>query len=156
MSAPRFVHLRLHSEYSITDGIVRLDDAIRRAAADGMAALALTDLSNLFGMVKFYTGARGAGIKPIVGCDVWVADEDARDPSRDSFARLLLLVKNRAGYLRLCELLSSAYLVPRRHGRAEISRAAIANGDNGGLVALSGAQFGDVGQLLAAGKPERA
>ena len=156
MSAPRFVHLRLHSEYSITDGIVRLDDAIRRAAADGMAALALTDLSNLFGMVKFYTGARGAGIKPIVGCDVWVADEDARDPSRDSFARLLLLVKNRAGYLRLCELLSSAYLVPRRHGRAEISRAAIANGDNSGLIALSGALFGDVGQLLAAGKPERA
>jgi DNA polymerase-3 subunit alpha len=155
-AASSFVHLRLHSEYSITDGIARLDGAIARARADGMPALALTDLANLFGMVKFYTGARGAGIKPIVGADLWIADEDARDPGRDVPARLLLLVKNRAGYLRLCELLTGAYLVPRRHGRAEVSRAAIANGDNGGLIALSGAQSGDVGQWLLAGKADKA
>src|SRR5512146_337534 len=154
MPAPRFVHLRLHSEYSVTDGIVRLDDAIKRAAADGMAAMALTDLANMFGMVKFYKGARGAGIKPIAGCDVWVSSDDARDPSRDFPCRLLLLVKTHAGYLRLCELLSSAYLVPRRHGRAEISLAAIENGDNAGLIALSGAQLGDVGQHLLAGKTD--
>ncbi|MDO8933429.1 MAG: DNA polymerase III subunit alpha [Rhodocyclaceae bacterium] len=160
MSDPRFVHLRLHSEYSVTDGIVRLDDAIARAVADGMPALALTDLANMFGMVKFYTGARSAGIKPIVGCDVWIADDsfgnETRDPSRDGHSRLLLLAKNRAGYLRLCELLSSAYLVQRRHGRAEISLAAIENGDNSGLIALSGAHFGDVGQLLLAGKADKA
>jgi DNA polymerase-3 subunit alpha len=156
MPAPRFVHLRLHSEYSVTDGIVRLDDAIKRAAADGMPAMALTDLANMFGRVKFYTGARGAGVKPIVGCDVWVANDDARDPARDCTCRLLLLAKNRAGYLRLCELLSSAYLVPRRHGRAEISLAAIENGDNSGLIALSGAHLGDVGQHLLAGKPDKA
>ncbi|MRR51960.1 MAG: PHP domain-containing protein, partial [Rhodocyclaceae bacterium] len=71
MPSPQFVHLRLHSEYSITDGITRLDDAIGAAAADGMPALALTDLANLFGMVKFYTGARSAGVKPIIGCEVY-------------------------------------------------------------------------------------
>ncbi|QDX82322.1 DNA polymerase III subunit alpha [Denitratisoma sp. DHT3] len=156
MSAPRFVHLRLHSEYSITDGIVRLDDAIGRAVADGMAALALTDLANLFGMVKFYTGARGKGLKPVIGADVWVRDEDARDPVRDTFARTLLLVKNRGGYLRLCELLSAAYLAPRRQGRAEITLAALANGDNSGLIALSGGALGDVGQALVAGKTDLA
>ena len=158
MSIPRFVHLRLHSEYSITDGLTRLDDAVARAAADGMPALALTDLANLFGMVKFYTAARGAGLKPIIGCDVWIAEAETAipDPSRPGCSRLLLLAKDRGGYLRLCELLSSAYLRPRRHGRAEIARAAFAAGDNGGLLALSGAQFGDVGQWLAADKPDKA
>ena len=153
---PHFVHLRLHSEYSITDGLTRLDDAIGRARADGMPALALTDLANLFGMVKFYTGARGAGVKPIIGADVWITEEESRDPGREGSSRLLLLAKNHAGYLRLCELLTSAYLTPRRHGRAEINRAAIANGDNSGLIALSGAQHGDVGQWLLAGKVDKA
>ncbi|NWG31786.1 MAG: DNA polymerase III subunit alpha [Rhodocyclaceae bacterium] len=157
MPAPRFVHLRLHSEYSITDGLIRLDDAVKRAVADGMPALALTDLANLFGMVKFYTAARGAGLKPIIGCDVWIAEDDgtAADPTRASGSRLLLLAKNREGYLRLCELLTAAYLRPRRHGRAEIPRALL-DGDNAGLIALSGAQSGEIGQWLAAGKPERA
>ncbi|HSF21669.1 MAG TPA: PHP domain-containing protein, partial [Burkholderiales bacterium] len=68
--SPSFVHLRLHSEYSIVDGIVRIDEAVEAAAADGMPALALTDLANVFGMVKFYQAARAAGVKPIVGCDV--------------------------------------------------------------------------------------
>ena len=62
MAEPRFVHLRLHSEYSVTDGIVRLEDAVQRAAADGMPALAMTDLANLFGLVKFYRAARAAGV----------------------------------------------------------------------------------------------
>ena len=70
----RFVHLRLHSEYSVSDGIVRLDDAVARAAADGMPALALTDLSNVFGLVKFYQAARGSGVKPVVGCDVMLSE----------------------------------------------------------------------------------
>jgi len=157
---PQFVHLRLHSEYSISDGIVRLDAAVARAISDGMPALALTDLANLFGMVKFYSAARGAGIKALIGCDVWVADQatetGSRDPLRESFARMLLLAKSRTGYLRLCELLTAAYLGPRRRGRAEISRTALASGDNTGLIALSGAHFGDVGQLLLAGKEAQA
>jgi DNA polymerase-3 subunit alpha len=154
-SLPSFVHLRLHSEYSITDGLTRIDEAIAQAAADGQPALAITDLANLFGMVKFYTAARGKGIKPIIGCDVWIGDEDAADKN-DGPARLLLLVKNRAGYLRLCELLSAAYLAPRRHGRAEITRMQLAQGDNSGLIALSGGPLGDIGQLLAAGKLDQA
>jgi DNA polymerase-3 subunit alpha len=152
---PEFVHLRLHSEYSITDGLTRIDEVIAQAAADGQPALAITDLANLFGMVKFYTGARGKGVKPIIGCDVWIGDEDAAD-KQESPARLLLLVKNRAGYLRLCELLSAAYLAPRRHGRAEITRSQLAQGDNSGLLALSGGPLGDIGQLLMAGKLDQA
>ena len=152
MSAPGFVHLRLHSEYSITDGLTRIDAAIGAAAADGQPALALTDLANLFGMVKFYSAARDAGIKPIIGCDVWIGDDSEAGPP----ARMLLLVRNHAGYLRLCELLSAAYLGPRRQGRAEISRTQFAEGGNSGLIALSGGPLGDIGQMLDAGKLEQA
>jgi hypothetical protein len=78
MSAPvpDFVHLRLHSEYSVTDGIVRIDDAVARAAADGMPALALTDLGNFFGLVKFYSAARGRGSNRSLGADVWMTQRD--------------------------------------------------------------------------------
>ena len=153
MPAPRFIHLRLHSEYSITDGMVRLDAGknhecppVLRALADGMPALALTDLANLFGLVKFYAAARANGLKPIAGVDAWVADPGAERPQR-----LLLLARNHAGYLRLCQLLSQAYLGNRRQGRAEIAGAALDGGDNNGLIALSGAHLGDVGEALLAG-----
>ena len=76
---PRFIHLRLHTEYSISDGIVQVDSAIARAAADGMPALGISDLANLFGMVKFYKGARGKGIKPIIGADCWITNSIERD-----------------------------------------------------------------------------
>ncbi|MBK7766276.1 MAG: DNA polymerase III subunit alpha [Sulfuritalea sp.] len=152
---PSFVHLRLHSEYSITDGLTRIDEAIAQAVEDGQPALAISDLANLFGMVKFYSAARARGVKPIIGCDVWIGDEDAGD-KHDGPVRLLLLVKSGAGYLRLCELLSAAYLAPRRHGRAEITRTQFGQGDNSGLVALSGGPLGDIGQLLAAGKLDQA
>jgi len=123
MPAPRFVHLRLHSEYSVTDGIVRLEDAVRRAAQNGMPALALTDSANLFGMVKFYRAARAAGVKPIIGADCWVQSE----PEADKPSRLLLLCASRAGYLRLCELLSRAWLENQHRARAEIARSCCAN-----------------------------
>ena len=147
MAAPRFVHLRLHSEYSVTDGIVRLDAAVGRAARDGMPALALTDSANVFGMVKFYQAARAAGVKPIIGADCWVQGAAEADKP----ARVLLLCASRTGYLRLCELLSRAWLQNQRQGRAEIARAWLAESDNEGLVALSGAGAGDVGAALAAG-----
>src|SRR5436190_17260511 len=95
-SISQFIHLRLHSEYSIVDGLVRIDDVVAAAEKDAQAALALTDLANLFGMVKFYKAARGKGVKPIVGCDVWITN----DEDRDKPSRLLLLVKNSAGYLQ--------------------------------------------------------
>jgi len=144
--APRFIHLRLHSEYSISDGLVRLDQAVERAAADHMPALALTDLANVFGLVKFYQAARESGIKPIVGCDLWIANEQDRDKPY----RLLLLCQNRAGYLRLCELLSRAYRSNQHRGRAEVAASWFAELGTEGLIALSGASLGDVGHALAA------
>jgi len=147
MSDPRFVHLRLHSEYSVTDGIVRIDEAVARAAQDGMPALALTDAANLFGMVKFYQAARPAGVKPIIGADCWLQNE----ADRDKPFRLLLLCASRAGYLRLSELLSRAWLRNQHRGRAEIARSWLGDLGTEGLLALSGFAAGDVGQALAAG-----
>src|SRR5690606_8399939 len=134
MSAPSFVHLRLHSEYSVVDGIVRIDEAVGQAAADGMGALALTDLSNMFGMVKFYRATRGTGIKPLLGCDVWLTNETERDKPH----RLLLLARNHTGYLRLCELLSRAWRENQHRGRAEVHKSWFADDGREGLIALSG------------------
>lgn len=151
-SAPRFVHLRLHSEYSITDGIVQLDQAIAAAADDGMPALGVSELANLFGMVKFYKGARGKGIKPIVGVDVWIQNEAERDKPH----RALLICKNRAGYGQLCELLTRAYLDNKHRGRAEMRREWFENGAASELLCLSGAMSGDIGAAIAAGNVEQA
>jgi DNA polymerase-3 subunit alpha len=152
MPTPRFVHLRLHSEYSVSDGIVRLDQAVARAARDGMPALALTDLANLFGLVKFYSAARSAGVKPVIGADCWLQNPGERDKP----LRLLLLCSSRAGYLRLCDLLSRAWLRNQHRGRAEISRSWLEEAGTEGLIALSGAVVGDVGQALAADNAEAA
>ncbi|PQV52782.1 DNA polymerase III subunit alpha [Paraburkholderia sp. BL21I4N1] len=152
MSDPRFVHLRVHSEFSIADGIVRLDDVVKAAAKDGQGALALTDLGNAFGLVRFYKEARGKGVKPIAGCDVWITNPDDRDKP----SRLLLLVKDRRGYLNLCELLSKASLTNQYRGRAEVEAGWLESGLGEGLLALSGAQQGDVGLALAAGNEEAA
>jgi DNA polymerase-3 subunit alpha len=143
---PSFVHLRLHSEYSIADGIVRIGEAVGAAKADYMPALALTDLSNVFGLVKFYKEARGAGIKPVIGCDVFVSN----DASRDQPFRLLLLCQSHAGYLRLCELITRAYLENQYRGRPEIRKQWLRDGTDG-LIALSGAHMGEVGVTLANG-----
>jgi DNA polymerase-3 subunit alpha len=152
MPAPRFVHLRVRSEYSISDSIVRIDALVERAAADGQAALALTDSANVFGWIKFYRAARGRGIKPILGVDAWLTN----DTDRERPFRALLLVRNRTGYLNLCTLLSRAWLENEWRGRGEMRREwfdEMAAGDDGshGLIALSGAQHGDVGQALLAG-----
>jgi len=143
---PAFVHLRLHSEYSIVDGIVRIDEAVATAKADAMPALALTDLGNVFGMVKFYSAARSAGIKPIIGCDLWLTNET----DRDNPLRMLLLAQNSEGYLRLCELLTRAYRGNQYRGRSEVQKSWFGETGTEGLIALSGAHQGDVGQALAA------
>ncbi|MFL9922936.1 DNA polymerase III subunit alpha [Herbaspirillum lusitanum] len=156
MSTPQFVHLRLHSEYSIVDGLVRIDDVVKAAAKDSQAALAITDLANLFGMVKFYKAARGKGIKAIAGCDVWITN----DADRDKPSRLLLLVKNHHGYLQLCDLLSKAWLGNIHRGRAELRPEWLEqlNKEEGGngLIALSGAHFGDIGIAIENGNVEAA
>ncbi len=152
MNTPAFIHLRLHSEFSITDGITRLGDAVTAAIAQQMPALAITDLMNLFGMVKFYKTCQGKGIKPIIGVDVYL--ENHLD--RDQPFRLLLLAKNRQGYGRLCELLTQAYRHNQYRGRAELKREWLEQGDRRDLIMLSGAHQGDVGMALLAGNTEQA
>ena len=109
MGSMAFVHLRTHTEFSVVDGTLRIDDAVAAAAADGQAALAITDLSNLFGAVKFYSAARRAGVKPIVGADLWLEPEG----SEKAPSRLLVLAQDRQGYLNLCELLSRSWIGQR-------------------------------------------
>ena len=152
MAAPRYVHLRLHSEYSVTDGIVRIEEAVERAASDGMPALAITDAANVFGMVKFYKAARAAGVKPILGADCWIQN----DSDRDKPHRVAILCASREGYLGLSELLSRAWLTNQHRARAEINRAWLEEQGTEGLIVLSGAAAGDVGQALAAGNGEMA
>ena len=131
----------------MSDGIVRIDEAVARARADGMPALALTDAANLFGMVKFYKAARSAGVKPLIGADCWIQNEGDRDKP----FRLLLLCASRQGYLRLCELLSRAWLTNQHRARAELSASWFDEpGGSEGLIALSGFAAGDVGVALAA------
>jgi DNA polymerase III subunit alpha len=151
MNAMSFVHLRTHTEYSVVDGILRIGDAVAAAKADGQAACAITDLNNLFGAIKFYSAARKAGVKPLIGCDVLLEPEgDEKQPSR-----LLLLVQNSQGYLHLSELLAAAWTGNVHRNQAIVTWAALEN-LNGGLLALSGADVGAVGQALLAGDTARA
>ena len=149
---PDFVHLRLHSEYSITDGIVRIDKAVARARDDGQPALALTDLGNAFGLVKFYQAARKAGIKPLLGADIWVGNPQEPDDA----SRLLLLCRNNDGYRQLCELLSRGALSQGRRERVVLDPAWFEEVGCDGLIALSGAAEGDVGKAILQGRIDEA
>ncbi len=147
-----FVHLRTHTEFSVVDGTLRIDDAAKAAKKDGQVALAITDLANLFGAVKFYKACRGKGVKPIIGADVWL---EPLDPTDKTATRLLLLVQNRTGYLNLCELLARAWTGNVQRAQAWLKWAWLSELGEG-LIALSGAEFGAVGQALAAGDAPRA
>src|SRR5688572_11978272 len=150
MAAPRFIHLRLHTEYSIVDGLARVEDAVAAAVADAMPALAITDAGNLFGAIKFFEAARLAGVQPIIGCDLWVTNER----NRDIAFRATLLCRDQDGYLQLCELLTRAHASNYWRGRAEVRREWL-HGTRG-LIALSGAARGDVGHALLSGNREGA
>jgi len=148
-----FVHLRLHTEFSVVDGTNRIDEVVAAAAADRQPALAITDLNNLFGTVKFYKEARGAGVKPLIGADIWVQvpGKDAGTPA----ARLLLLVQSRQGYLNLSEILTRAWTQNVVRDQAVVKLEWLQE-LNEGLIALSGAQGGSVGQALLQGDSARA
>ncbi len=146
MTDPRFIHLRLHSEYAVQDSILRVDEAVKAAQADAMPALAMTDLANTFGLVKFYSAARKKGIKPIAGCDLWVAPPGTVDKP----TRLLVLVRDNVGWHNLCELLSRAYRQNMHRGRALVDPAWFDTMGEG-LIALSGGHLGDVGLALVNG-----
>ena len=146
-----FVHLRTHTEFSVVDGTLRIEGAVAAAAADGQVALAITDLSNLFGAVKLFGAARKKGVKPIIGADLWLAPEGGeKSPSR-----LVVLVQNAQGYHNLCELISRAWLQHEQRSQACVKWEWLAE-LNAGLIALAGAEMGAVGQALVAGDAARA
>jgi DNA polymerase-3 subunit alpha len=146
-----FVHLRIHTEFSVVDGTLRVDDAAAAARDDAQVALAITDLANLFGAVKFYSACRKKGVKPIIGTDVWMEPEAGeKQPSR-----LALLVQDSAGYHNLCELLARAWTRNVQRAQAWVKWEWLQE-LGGGLIALSGADNGAVGQALLAGDRKRA
>ena len=147
MSIPPFVHLRLHSEYSMVDGLVRVKPLVQAVAGLGMPAVAITDQSNLFALVKFYKAAMAAGVKPLVGVDTWLRDpDDANKPFR-----LLLLVQDDEGYRNLTRLVSRSYREGQHLGRPMLERHWLDRDNCRGLIALSGARDGDLGRALLAG-----
>jgi DNA polymerase-3 subunit alpha len=147
-----FVHLRLHTEFSVVDGTNRIEQVIRAAAADGQPALAITDLNNLFGAIKFYKEARTQGVKPLLGAEVWVEGVGA-DPSVNQ--RLILLAQNHAGYLNLCELLAQGWTSNVVREQSVLKWSWIEQ-HHEGLMLLSGAQAGSLGQALLQNDLDRA
>lgn len=146
-----FVHLHLHSEFSLVDSTLRLKDLVARTKELGMPAVAVTDQANMFSLVKFYRAAVAAGIKPIAGADVLV--NDPGDPDHSS--RLVLLCQNHSGYLNLCRLLSKGYQEGQYHGIPHLRRDWISQ-HSGGLIALSAGREGDIGQALINRHPNKA
>ncbi|WP_374316672.1 DNA polymerase III subunit alpha [Aquabacterium sp.] len=146
-----FVHLRAHTEYSVVDGTVRIDDLVSAAQQDGQPAVGISDLSNLFGALKLYSAARKKGVQPIIGADVWLEPEDeGRAPQR-----LLLIIQNRQGYLHLSELLAEAWTAPGNRTHAWVYWKSLAE-KNAGLICLSGADMGPVGQAVLMGDVPKA
>ena len=140
-----FTHLRLHTEFSITDSLIRINALVEQSAQLGMPAVAITDLANLFGLIKFYTAAERAGIKPICGCDVRVVDELGIS------SQLVLLVKSHEGYLNLTRLISDLYTEAEGITDPEITLQSLANYSHG-LIALSGALHSNIAEALLNGE----
>jgi DNA polymerase-3 subunit alpha len=147
-----FVHLRLHTEYSLVDGIVRVPELMAAVAAAGMPAVALTDQSNLFAMVKFYKEAQAAGIKPLIGVDAWI-----REPGeRAAPSRIVFLCQNLKGYRHLTQLVTRSYLEGQQRGAPMLERSWITHEVLQGLIVLSGGAEGDIGRCLARGRDDEA
>jgi len=146
-----FIHLRVHSEFSLVDGIVKIKPLISQLRKLAMPAVALTEQNNLFSLVKFYRAAQRAGIKPIIGADIYLYNED------DSAApyRMTLLAQNHSGYLNLSALVSRAYQEGQYQGVPMIKGEWL-KALSDGLIVLSGAMDGDIGQALIAGNTELA
>lgn len=140
-----FIHLHLHSEYSIIDGIVCIEPLIETAVKQGMPAVAITDQANLFSMVKFYRAAIAAGIKPIIGVDIWL--HNSNNPTQPY--KSVLLCQNQIGYKNITRLVSRAYLEGQKDGKPIIQKSWLFAA-NAGIIVLSGGQEGEIGHLLLA------
>ena len=146
-----FVHLRLHTEFSLVDGLVRIKPLIKSVAAAGMPAVAVTDMSNMCSLVKFYKAAMGGGIKPICGADIWLASADEDGP----LSRMTLLAMNAKGYRNLTELVSRGWSEGQSNDLVIIQRDWVKEAAEG-LIALSGAKEGEVGHALLDGEQAKA
>lgn len=144
-----FVHLHLHSEYSIVDGLIRINDLVDRVAALGMPAIAVTDQSALFSMVKFYRAAQARGIKPIIGADLWLAGEGAKR------TRIVALCQDAAGYRNLTEIITRSYTEGQVQGVPHVQQEWLFARSEG-LLLLSGAGGGELGRVLAGGSKAEA
>jgi DNA polymerase-3 subunit alpha len=147
-----FVHLRLHSEFSVVDGTNRIDDAVQVAADDKQPALALTDLNNLFGTIKFYKEARSKGVKPLLGAEIYL---ESLTQDANHLSKMILLVQSQQGYLNLCELLSRGW-TQNVYKAVGVIKLAWLKELSQGLIALSGAQSGPIGQALVQSDLSRA
>jgi len=139
-----FVHLRMHSEFSLIDSMIRIKPLMKTLLAEQMPAIALTDQSNMCAMIKFYKAAQASGIKPICGCDVFISNEVSAE---SAVTRMTLLAMNSKGYLNLTELVSRSFQEGQVDGKAIIQKQWLAQ-KNEGLIVLSGAAQGEVGQTL--------
>ncbi len=146
-----FVHLRVHTEYSLVDGLVRVKPLVKAAAAAGMPAVAVTDMSNMCSLVKFYKAAMGGGVKPICGADIWLASREEDGP----LSRLTLLAMDGKGYRNLTELISRGWTEGQHNDLVIIQRDWVKEAAEG-LIALSGAREGEIGLALLNGHPEEA
>ncbi|AXP01646.1 DNA polymerase III subunit alpha [Pseudomonas fluorescens] len=146
-----FVHLRLHTEYSLVDGLVRIKPLVKTLVGMNMPAVAVTDQNNMCSLVKFYKASMGAGIKPICGADLWLSNKDPDAP----LSRISLLVMNAVGYRNLTELISRGFIDGQRNGSIIIEREWVAEASEG-LIMLSAAKEGEIGLALLSGNPEEA
>jgi len=145
---PSFVHLKAHSEYSIVDGLLRINSLIECVAEKNMPAVALTDQMNLFALVKFYRKATSAGVKPIIGADLVLTE-------RGKTFSVTALCKNQTGYQNLIRLLSRAYLEGQENDKLHIEWSWLTAAKEG-LIILSGGIRGDVGQAIIRGREKKA
>ncbi len=148
MSQPSFIHLHLHTEFSLVNGVVRIPELMQKVAELNMPAVAMTDQSNLFAMVKFYRAARSKGVKPIFGVDALLKNSDGVP------GRLVLLCQNDIGYRNLTELISRSYIEGQDRGQAFMSYEWLTT-HNEGLIVLSGGVHGSLGQTLVNEQPEK-
>ncbi|MBR9726803.1 DNA polymerase III subunit alpha [Shewanella intestini] len=146
MTDPRFIHLRVHSDFSMTDGVAKVKPILGMAEEQQMAAIALTDQNNLCGLVKFYEGCHNAGIKPIIGADFWM-----QVPGFEKeFCALTIIAMDNDGYSSLTELISEAYLRGHVNNKVAIDQQWLVK-YNKGILILSGAREGDLGKALLKG-----
>ena len=145
-----FVHLRLHTEFSLLDSTVRIKPLVTSVADMGMPAIAISDQCNFYGLIKFYTEAQGKGIKPIIGCDFLV-----RNIEDDKVNLVTLLAMNHTGYRNMIVLISKAFQQGQYHGAPYIQRSWLTE-HNEGVIALSGGRHGDIGVALLSGNHKEA